>query len=81
MGIPAMNATVDFLEDGMEFDIPVYFIQGERDILTPPEITRAYFNQLRAPKKKYFLLPDAAHGHNQAVVDTQYRIVKEYFSQ
>ncbi len=78
MGIKAMNATVDFLEDGLEFAIPVYFIQGENDILTPPEITRAYFDKLRAPKKKYFLLLDAAHGHNQAVVDTQYKIAKDY---
>ncbi len=81
MGIKAMNATVDFLEDGMEFEIPVYFVQGDKDILTPPEITRAYFDKIKAPEKEYFLLPDAAHGHNQAVVDTQYRIVKEYIGQ
>ena len=80
MGITAMNATVDFLEDGLEFEIPVYFIQGEKDILTPPEITRAYFDTLKAPKKEYFLLPNAAHGHNQAVVDTQYKIVKEFIA-
>lgn len=78
MGISAMNARVDFLEDGLEFKIPVYFAQGEKDILTPPEITKAYFDKLKAPKKEYFLLPEAAHGHNQAVVDTQYRIVKDY---
>ncbi|WP_373519425.1 alpha/beta fold hydrolase [Pricia sp.] len=78
MGITAMNATVDFLKNGLEFELPVYFIQGEMDVLTPPEITRAYFDTLKAPKKEYFLLPNAAHGHNQAVVDTQYKIVKEY---
>lgn len=78
MGIKAMNATVDFLKDGLEFEIPVYFIQGEKDILTPPETTRAYFDKLKAPKKDYFLLPNAAHGHNQAVVDMQYLTVKNY---
>lgn len=78
MGISAMNTTVDFLKDGLKFEIPVYLIQGEQDILTPPEITKAYFDTLKAPKKEYFLLKDAAHGHNQAVVDTQYNIVKHY---
>ena len=73
-----MNTTVDFLKDGLKFEIPVYLIQGEQDILTPPEITKAYFDTLKAPKKEYFLLKDAAHGHNQAVVDTQYNIVKHY---
>ncbi len=77
MGVKAMNATVDFLKDVLKFEIPVYFIQGEKDILTPPEITRAYFDTLKAPKKEYFLVRDAAHGYNQAVVDVQYRIVKE----
>ena len=55
-----------------------YFVQGEKDFLTPPDITRAYFDKIQAPEKEYFLLPNAAHGHNQAVVDTQYRIVKDY---
>lgn len=77
MGIRAMNTMVDFLEDGLKFEIPVYFIQGEKDILTPPEITRNYFDRLKAPKKEYFLLQNAAHGHNQAVVDTQYKIVND----
>ncbi len=81
MGITAMNATVDFLEDGLKFEIPVYLIQGAEDILTPKETTKAYFAQLKAPKKEYFLLPNAAHGHNQAVVDTQLMILKEYIFQ
>ena len=80
MGITAMNETVDFLEDGTDFKIPVYFIQGEKDILTPPEITNTYFDMVKAPKKEYFLLPKAAHGHNQDVVDTQYKVVKEYIA-
>lgn len=76
MGIRSMAASVDFMKDGLHFRIPVYFIQGEEDIVTTKEATKEYFNKLKAPQKKYFLLPGAAHGHNQSVVDTQYRIVK-----
>lgn len=74
LGIKAMSLNVDLMKDGLKFKIPVYLIQGEKDILTPPEITRAYFDKITAPKKEYFLLPGAAHGYNQSVVDMQYKI-------
>lgn len=78
LGIKAMNATVDFMKDGLEFKVPVYLVQGEADILTPKESTQAYFDKIKAPTKEYFLVPGAAHGHNQSVVDTQYKIVKKH---
>ncbi|MGV3504508.1 MAG: alpha/beta hydrolase family protein [Adhaeribacter sp.] len=79
MGIKSMGAGVNFMKDGLRYKIPVFFIQGEEDILTPKELTKAYFNQLKAPKKKFVLLPGAAHGHNQSVIDAQYKILKEFF--
>ena len=76
MGIKSMVTDIDFMKDGLDYKIPVYFIQGEADILTSRELTKTYFDSIKAPKKKYILLPDAAHGHNQSVIDTQYKIVK-----
>ena len=78
MGIKSMAATVNFIQHGLYFKIPVYLIQGEKDILTPKDITKPYFDKIKAPAKKFFLLPGAAHGHNQAVIDMQYKIVKTY---
>ena len=72
--VPAMRSSINFLKNNLDFKLPVYFIQGEEDILTPKELTRMYFNKLKAPKKKYVLLPKTAHGFNQSVVDAQYRI-------
>ncbi|MBC5775306.1 alpha/beta hydrolase [Pontibacter sp. KCTC 32443] len=80
MGIKAMGAGVNFMKDGLHYKIPVYFIQGEEDILTPKELTKAYFDKVRAPKKEFVLVPGAAHGHNQAVVDAQYKVVKEHLA-
>ncbi|WP_162426990.1 alpha/beta fold hydrolase [Pontibacter pudoricolor] len=80
MGIKPMGAGVDFIKNGLNYKIPVYFIQGEEDILTPKEITKAYFDKLKAPTKKFILVPGAAHGHNQAVIDAQYKAVKESLS-
>lgn len=78
LGIKGMNSTIDFMKDGLNFKIPVYLIQGENDILTPKEITIEYFDKMKAPEKDLFLLPGAAHGYNQSVVDIQYKVVKEY---
>lgn len=78
MGIKSMGATIDFLKESTEFEIPVYLIQGEGDISTPKEMTKEFFDKLEALKKEYFLVKEAAHGQNQAVVDTQYKVLIEY---
>ena len=78
MGIKSMGATINFLKQSTEFEIPMYLIQGEEDILTPKEMTKEFFEKLEAPKKEYFLVKGAAHGQNQAVVDTQFKVLKEY---
>lgn len=79
MGIVSMAKDVNFNRDGLEFQIPVYFIQGGQDIATAPEITRDYFERISAPAKKYYLIPEAGHGQNEAVVEKEYQIVKELF--
>ncbi len=74
LNVPAMRSSINFLKNNVDFKLPVYFIQGEEDILTPKELTTKYFNRLTAPEKKYVLLPKTAHGFNQSVVDAQYSI-------
>lgn len=76
LGVTAIRATINLAKDNVEFKIPVYFIQGAEDLLTPEEATKKYFESIKAPVKKYFLLPKTAHGFNSAVLDTQYNICK-----
>lgn len=76
LGVHSMCANINFLKDNLDFKIPVYFIQGNEDIMTPKESSKAYFEKIQAPEKKYFLLPKAAHGFNESVVEMQYRIFK-----
>lgn len=75
LGIRSMVADIDFEQNGLEFKIPIYMVQGEQDILTSAAINRPYFEKIKAPSKGYFLLPDAAHGHNQSVVDKQFEVL------
>jgi pimeloyl-ACP methyl ester carboxylesterase len=79
-GLRSMVADIDFEETGTTFRLPVFIIQGERDILTPPHLSKSYFDKLTAPRKQYFLLPDAAHGFNQSVVSTLYGVLKNQVS-
>ncbi len=76
LGVRSMRSSINFLKNNLDFKVPVYFIQGEEDILTPKELTRKYFDKLKAPEKKYVLLPKTAHGFNKSVVDAQYKIFK-----
>ena len=77
LGIESMAKDVNFNRDATEFKIPVYVVQGEKDISTASEISSAYFDKISAPDKAYYLIPGAGHGQNQSVVDTQFQILKE----
>ncbi len=76
LGVQSMSATIDFMKDNLVFKIPVYLIQGNEDIITPKEKTKEYFDRIKAPKKKYYLLPKTAHGFNVSVLEMQYKIFK-----
>ena len=76
LGVESMRSKINYLEDNPEFKIPIYLIQGDEDLLTPKEMTKDYFNKIKAPGKKYTLLLKTAHGFNQSVLETQYKIFK-----
>jgi pimeloyl-ACP methyl ester carboxylesterase len=77
LGIKSMAKDINFNQDAVEFKIPVYLIQGEKDLLTGSKISKAYFDKISAPDKEYYLIPNTGHGQNQSIVDIQYQILKE----
>ncbi|WP_324585136.1 alpha/beta hydrolase [Agriterribacter sp.] len=76
LGIMPMRAMMNLPEEHVTFKIPVYLIQGSEDMLTPKESTKKYFDSIKAPAKKYYLLPKTAHGFNSSVLDTLYKICR-----
>ena len=76
LGVQSMSAAINLMKDNLDFKIPVYLIQGNKDILTPKEKTKKYFDKIKAPEKKYYLLPKTAHGFNLSVLETQFTIFK-----
>jgi len=72
--IKSMSENVDLIKENNIFEIPIYFIQGNEDILTSKESTKKYFHKIKSPKKKYYLVNKAGHEFNTTIIETQIRI-------
>jgi pimeloyl-ACP methyl ester carboxylesterase len=60
----AMNrpfVTADLRRLGLEFDVPIFVIQGTEDDYTPAALSRAYVEALHAPKKEFVAIEGAGH--------------------
>jgi pimeloyl-ACP methyl ester carboxylesterase len=67
---------IDLFKLGPKFDLPVYMVQGEQDLLTMPAPSRRYFDFIQAPRKEFVLVPRTGHDPNQPMIDAQYRFLK-----
>lgn len=54
--------TYDLRKKGSSYQVPVYYVLGEKDSQTPIEISMKYFETVQAPDKKLWLIPDAGHA-------------------
>jgi pimeloyl-ACP methyl ester carboxylesterase len=48
-----------------DFEIPVFIVEGQADLVAPPEVARQYFETISAPRKDFYLVRGA--GHNSLV--------------
>lgn len=46
---------------GPRYDVPVYYVLGDRDYQTPFTIASAYLDTVEAPDKRLYLIEDAGH--------------------
>ncbi|MEP4882381.1 alpha/beta hydrolase [Maribacter dokdonensis] len=81
LGIKSMVQNINFNKTAQSFHLPVILIQGEGDILCSKKLNQSYFEKIRAPKKEYVLVSNAAHGLNEAIVKKQYEILKSLYIQ
>lgn len=51
----------DLRAHGLCYQVPVYYVLGELDQQTPIEISMQYFNEMKAPDKKLYLISNAGH--------------------
>ena len=46
---------------GLEFSIPMFFIQGAEDFTTPTALARNYLDSIKAPRKDFVTINDGGH--------------------
>jgi pimeloyl-ACP methyl ester carboxylesterase len=46
---------------GLEFSIPMFFIQGAEDFTTPTALARNYLNSIKAPRKEFVTINSGGH--------------------
>ena len=71
-----MLSRIDLPALGTAFPMPIFIIQGKEDLLTMPAVTKAYFDRIKAPTKKYMLLDKVGHDPNPLMVDAQFQVLK-----
>lgn len=72
-----MFATVDLPGLGTDFAIPMFFVEGEHDLLATPDVAQRYYDSIKAPEKGMVILPRAGHDPNQDVIDAEYKMLTE----
>ena len=56
------NVHTDLFAEIPTLDVPIYFVQGRYDHLVPIQVSRAYYESLQAPYKKYVVFENSAHS-------------------
>lgn len=62
-----------------ELEVPVYFIMGARDLVTPTSLARAYFEAISAPEKAFFIFDRSAHFPHYEEPDHFAETMRELF--
>lgn len=64
----AQGGVVQFLMEeadirnyGTDYQVPVYYIMGANDYNSPYSLAKSFFDEITAPDKKIFSIPDADH--------------------
>ncbi|MFC4442545.1 alpha/beta fold hydrolase [Caulobacter henricii] len=70
-----MLSHVDLPALGPAFAIPMHFVQGSEDLVTTPEVARAYYDSITAPRKTWRLVTDAGHDPNESLLAAQHDIL------
>ncbi|MFG6412643.1 alpha/beta fold hydrolase [Roseateles sp. DC23W] len=68
---------LNLLDERTRLKLPVFLVQGAEDLLTPPTVTRAWFDRLDAPRKQLVTVPRAGHDPNGPLLDAQLRVLKD----
>jgi len=72
--------SIDLEKSVSTLDCPVFFIVGDEDYTTYFKFTEEYFNQLKAPSKKLFLIENVGHNIPASAAERMQDIIIENIS-
>lgn len=53
---------IDFIRDAVRLEVPVYILDGRYELAARHDLTRAWFDQLRAPLTRIYEFEDSGHS-------------------
>ncbi len=51
----------DFIQQEIEFKVPVCFISGQHDQITPSYLIKSFYDHVSAPQKDFYMFENSAH--------------------
>ncbi len=70
-----ISTQVDLPTLGERFALPMFFLQGEEDLLTRSSVTSGYYASLQAPSKNMIVVPLAGHDPNFELIRAHYALL------
>jgi pimeloyl-ACP methyl ester carboxylesterase len=68
---------VDLPALGTDFAIPIFILQGEEDLTALPEVAKAYFDSIKAPRKQFYLVPGTGHESSATALEMTLKVLVE----
>jgi len=68
---------VDLPALGTDFAIPIFILQGQEDLKAVPELARAYFDSIKAPRKQFYLVPGTGHEPSAPELELMHKVLIE----
>jgi pimeloyl-ACP methyl ester carboxylesterase len=63
---------------GRHFAVPVFIVDGDCDLTTPPDLARAWFDTIDAPRKGFVLLKGGGHSALITMPDVFHAVLATY---
>ena len=68
---------VDLPALGTDFAIPIFILHGQEDLTALPELARAYFDIIKAPRKQFYLVPGTGHEPSATELNMTLKVLVE----
>jgi pimeloyl-ACP methyl ester carboxylesterase len=64
------------LQDRIDFAVPVFLVHGAEDLTAPPDLVNAYFDHIRAPRKRLYMVSGAGHEPSESVMLKAFEVLR-----